>query len=47
MSVVFYGRPKIAGIDVGTRLRVEGTAGEHRGHLAILNPSYELLAKHD
>jgi hypothetical protein len=33
----------VAGIDVGVRLRVEGTAGESRGRLALLNPVYELI----
>ena len=32
------------GIEVGTRLRAQGVAGEHRGRLAILNPTYQLLA---
>jgi hypothetical protein len=43
LSIVFLGRRSIAGIDVGVRLRVEGTAGESRGRLAILNPQYEIL----
>jgi hypothetical protein len=43
MSVVFYGRPSLGGVEVGTRLRVEGTAADHRARLAILNPTYELL----
>ena len=43
MSVVFLGRPRIAGIEVGTRMRVAGTAGQRQGRLAILNPDYELL----
>jgi hypothetical protein len=43
LSVVFLGRRSIAGIDVGVRLRVEGTAGESRGRLALLNPIYELV----
>jgi RecG-like helicase len=43
LSVVFLGRRSIAGIDVGARLRVEGTAGESRGRLALLNPIYELI----
>ena len=45
MSIVFLGRLKIAGIGVGTRMRVHGTAGQHHGRLAILNPTYELLLK--
>jgi hypothetical protein len=46
LSIVFFGRPRIAGIEVGTRLRVHGAAGDHHGRLAILNPVYELLANH-
>jgi amino acid transporter len=42
ISLVFLGRSKIPGIDIGTRLRAEGTAGEHRGRLAMLNPVYRL-----
>ncbi len=44
ISAVFHGRREIAGITVGTRLRVEGTAVDHHGRLAVLNPAYELLA---
>jgi hypothetical protein len=39
---VFLGRSKIPGIDVGSRIRAEGTAGDHRGRLAMLNPVYQL-----
>lgn len=46
MSIVFLGRPRLAGVETGTRLRVQGTAGQHRGRLAILNPMYEVLANH-
>jgi hypothetical protein len=42
-SVVFLGRRAIAGIDIGTRMMVEGVAGEFHGRLAILNPIYQLL----
>jgi hypothetical protein len=45
ISLVFLGRRKIPGIDIGTRLRAQGIAGEHRGRLAILNPVYQLLAR--
>ena len=44
MSLVFLGRSAIPGIDVGTRIRARGTAGDHHGRLAILNPVYELCA---
>ena len=43
MSLVFLGRTKIPGIEVGSRVRAEGVAGQHRGRLAILNPDYQLL----
>jgi hypothetical protein len=43
MSLVFLGRSSIPGIEVGSRVRAEGVAGEHRGRLAILNPVYQLL----
>jgi hypothetical protein len=44
MSIVFLGRSHIPGIEVGTRLRAQGVAGDHRGRLAILNPVYQLRA---
>jgi amino acid transporter len=43
MSIVFLGRTRIAGVEVGTRMRVSGTAGHRQGRLAILNPNYQLL----
>jgi RecG-like helicase len=43
ISVVFLGRPRLGGVDVGTRMHVEGTAGMHHGRLAIVNPVYKLL----
>jgi hypothetical protein len=43
ISLVFLGRSKVPGIDIGTRLRARGVAGEHRRRLAILNPAYQLL----
>jgi hypothetical protein len=43
ISLVFLGRRSIAGIKVGTRMIAEGTISQDRHHLAILNPTYELL----
>ena len=43
ISVVFLGRRGLAGVDVGTRMLVEGTVGVHKARLALLNPSYQLL----
>ena len=31
------------GVDVGTRMQVEGTVGVHKTRLCLLNPSYRLL----
>ena len=44
MTVVFLGRRSIPGVGPGTKLTVEGTVGSHRGRLAMLNPSYEIVA---
>ncbi len=43
ISVVFLGRRSIAGVDVGSRMIVDGTVGVHKSRLAIMNPSYQLL----
>jgi hypothetical protein len=43
LSIVFLGRRAVAGIDVGTRLLVEGTVGTHKARLAVLNPRYQIL----
>ncbi|MCU1379662.1 MAG: nucleic acid binding OB-fold tRNA/helicase-type [Acidimicrobiales bacterium] len=45
LSVIFHGRREIPGIAVGTRLQVRGTAIDHHGRLAILNPGYTLVAR--
>jgi amino acid transporter len=45
LAVVFHGRRDIPGITVGSHLQVNGTAIDHHGRLAILNPEYTLLAK--
>jgi hypothetical protein len=44
ISVVFLGRRRLAGVQVGTKMIVEGTVGIHKARLAILNPSYQLLS---
>jgi RecG-like helicase len=43
ISVVFLGRRNLAGVDVGSRMIVDGTVGIHQARLAIMNPSYQLL----
>jgi len=42
VSLVFFGRRHIDGVEIGTTMRVTGMAIEHRGRLAIVNPVYEL-----
>jgi amino acid transporter len=43
LLAVFLGRRGLAGVTVGSRIEVTGTAGVHQNRLAILNPSYRLL----
>jgi len=42
VTLLFYGRRSIAGIEPGVRLRAEGRIGTYKGHLAIANPLYSL-----
>ena len=42
INLVFLGRRTVAGIEVGSRMTVEGIATEHHGRLAIMNPVYRL-----
>ncbi|HEX2736836.1 MAG TPA: OB-fold nucleic acid binding domain-containing protein [Acidimicrobiia bacterium] len=44
LLLVFLGRRKVAGIELGRHVIAEGMVGEHRGYLAILNPEIELIA---
>jgi len=44
ITVVFLGRRSVPGVGLGTRMIVEGRAGSHHGKLAVLNPTYTLLA---
>jgi hypothetical protein len=42
---LFYGRSRIAGVEPGSRIRLHGTVRVSAdGHLAMINPAYELLA---
>lgn len=45
VDVVWLGRRRIAGIDPGTALVVEGRIGEQRGRLKMFNPAYTLLPR--
>jgi amino acid transporter len=42
VTLIFYGRRSIAGIEPGVQLRAEGRIGTYKGHLAIANPLYNL-----
>ncbi len=44
ITLVFLGRRSIAGLQSGTQLVAEGMVGKHKGKLAVINPSYELLS---
>jgi len=43
MRLLFFGRTRIPGIEPGSVVKVTGTVGEYKGHLALANPRYELL----
>jgi amino acid transporter len=43
ITAVFFGRRSLAGVVAGTRIAVDGAVGEHKGKMALLNPSYEIL----
>jgi DNA/RNA endonuclease YhcR with UshA esterase domain len=45
MRLLFFGRANIPGIEPGTVLRASGRVGEYKGHLALANPRYDLLAR--
>ncbi len=47
LLAVFLGRREIPGIRTGTQLVLEAMVGAHRGRLAMINPTYELLAVPD
>ena len=43
VRLLFMGRASIPGIEPGTWVRASGTVGEYKGHLALANPTYELI----
>ena len=45
ITLMFYGRRSIPGIEPGAKMRVEGMVGEVEGHLAMANPTYRLLPR--
>jgi hypothetical protein len=44
LRLLFFGRKYIAGIEPGAWIRASGRVGKYKEHLAIANPTYELLA---
>ncbi len=42
--LVFLGRRRVAGIELGREIVAEGMVGQSRGYLAVLSPDIELLA---
>lgn len=44
MQLIFLGRRTVGGVKLGAMIVAEGTVVERHGHLAMLNPVYELLA---
>ena len=42
VSIVFFGRRHIEGIEIGANITATGMAIDHNGRLAIVNPVYEL-----
>jgi hypothetical protein len=42
VSIVFFGRRHIEGVQIGATMTATGMAIEHKGRLAIVNPVYEL-----
>ncbi len=44
ITLVFLGRHSVSGLRSGCVLIAEGMVGKHRGKLAMINPTYELLS---
>jgi amino acid transporter len=47
LTVAFLGRRQIAGLAPGSRIVVDGTVTERRGHLVMINPDYEFVGPTD
>jgi hypothetical protein len=45
MRLLFFGRTDIPGVEPGAVLRATGRIAEYKGHLALANPRYELVAR--
>lgn len=47
IELVFLGRRRLGGVQLGAGIRAFGRIGAHHGRLAILNPVYELMSPSD
>ena len=45
LVVIFMGRRRIGGLDLGVPVEVEGMVIENRDRLAVMNPAYTLLPR--
>jgi hypothetical protein len=45
LLLVFLGRRRVAGVELGRHVIAEGMVGNQRGYLAMLNPEIQLLAQ--
>jgi RecG-like helicase len=45
VTLLFYGRRSIPGIEPGVHLRAQGRVGTYKEHLAMANPVYRLLPR--
>jgi amino acid transporter len=45
LTVMFYGRQHIPGVEPGARIRLEGKVSQRAGGPAMINPAYQLLPK--
>ena len=45
LTVMFYGRTHIPGLEPGARIRLAGKVSMRAGGPAMINPAYELLAR--
>ena len=43
LLLVFLGRRRVAGVELGRSIIAEGMVGDQRGDLALLNPEIQLL----
>ena len=42
-TAIFLGRREIPGVRLGATISLSGMVADRKGHLAMLNPSYEIL----